>query len=71
MRRALASLAEVMQAGVDVRGYFYWSLFDDEWVGGNRPTFGLVGVDRKTKTRTLKPSARWFGAMARANQLSA
>lgn len=59
-----------MQTGVDVRGYSYWSLFDNfEWVGGYRPTFGLVGVDRGTQARTLKPSARWLGAVARANQL--
>ncbi len=70
VRRALSSVAEAIQAGVDVRGYFYGSLFDDfEWVGGYRPTFGLVGVDRATLARTLKPSAHWLGAVAQANQL--
>lgn len=54
----VASLAKVMQTGVDVRGYLHWSLFDNfEWVGGYRPTFGLVGVDRSTRARTLKPGA--------------
>ena len=56
--------------GLDVRGYFYWSLFDNfEWALGYRPTFGLVAVDRATQERTPKPSARHLGAIARANGL--
>ena len=48
----------------------YWSLLDNfEWVFGYRPTFGLVAVDRVTQQRTVKPSARWLGAVARANRL--
>jgi beta-glucosidase len=34
---------------------------------GYRPTFGLIAVDRATQTRTVKPSARWLGEVARAN----
>jgi beta-glucosidase len=34
---------------------------------GYRPTFGIIGVDRKTFARTVKPSARWLGKVARAN----
>lgn len=67
---ALGSLAEAIQAGVDVRGYFYWSLFDNfEWVSGYRPRFGLIAVDRLTQARTVKPSARWLGAVSRASRL--
>ena len=56
--------------GLDVRGYFYWSLLDNfEWSLGYRPTFGLVAVDRETQTRTVKPSARWLGEIARANRI--
>ncbi len=51
-----------------MRGYFYWSLFDNfEWALGYRPTFGLVAVDRATQERTVKPSARHLGEIARAN----
>ena len=60
----------VHRDGLDVRGYFYWSLFDNfEWALGYRPTFGLVAVDRATQERTAKPSARHLGAIARANGL--
>jgi len=64
----LASLAD----GIDVRGYVYWSLLDNfEWILGYRPTFGLVAVDRATQARTVKPSARWLGDIARANAMRA
>jgi beta-glucosidase len=69
--RALASVESCLLDGLDVRGYFYWSLFDNfEWVFGYRPTFGLVAVDRATQERTVKPSARRLGEIARANGLS-
>jgi beta-glucosidase len=61
---ALDSLAAAMADGVDVRGYFHWSLLDNyEW-GRWEPTFGLVSVDRKTFRRTPKPSLHWLGALA-------
>ena len=53
---------------IDVRGYTYWSAMDNyEWMQGYRPTFGLIAVDRETQQRTVKPSAQWLGAIARAN----
>ncbi len=56
--RALAGVRRCLDDGIDVRGYFYWSLMDNfEWVLGYRPTFGLVAVDRETFVRTSKPSA--------------
>lgn len=66
--RALASLEACLRDGLDVRGYFYWSLFDNfEWVFGYSQKFGIVAVDRATQERTVKPSARHLGAIARAN----
>ena len=57
--------------GIDVRGYFHWSLLDNfEWIFGYRPKFGLVAVDRETYERTVKPSARLLGDIARKNALS-
>src|SRR3989454_10948600 len=70
--RALAGVLACLADGIDVRGYVYWSLLDNfEWVFGYRPTFGLVAVDRATQARRPKPSARWLGAVARANPLPA
>ena len=56
--------------GLPVDGYVYWSLLDNfEWAFGYGPRFGLVAVDRATQARTPRPSARWLGAVARANRL--
>jgi beta-glucosidase len=66
LRGVLACLAD----GLDVRGYTYWSAFDNfEWAFGYRPTFGLIAVDRATQIRTPKPSARWLGQIAGRNGL--
>jgi beta-glucosidase len=67
LREVLGCLAE----GIDIGGYFYWSLLDNfEWSLGYGPTFGLVEVDRERFTRTPKPSAYWLGGIARRGRLS-
>jgi beta-glucosidase len=68
VRRALEGIARCAADGVDVRGYLHWSLLDNfEWASGFAMKFGLIAVDRTTFTRTVKPSARWLGDVARAN----
>jgi beta-glucosidase len=68
IRRALQGLIRCLKDGIPVRGYTYWSAFDNfEWSLGYRPTFGLIAVDRATQERTVKPSARYLGGIARAN----
>jgi beta-glucosidase len=63
---ALAGLSNVLADGIDVRGYFQWSLLDNfEWTFGYRPKFGIVAVDRTTFVRTPKASATWYAAAAR------
>jgi beta-glucosidase len=70
VRRALAGVRSCMEDGIDVRGYVYWSSFDNfEWALGYGPKFGLIGVDRATFKREPKPSAQWLGSVARANAL--
>jgi beta-glucosidase len=72
VERALRGVLRCLDGGIDVRGYFYWSLLDNfEWVFGYRPVFGLVAVDRATQVRTVKGSAHWVGGVARANRLIA
>jgi beta-glucosidase len=67
---ALQSVAHCLQDGLDIRGYFAWSAFDNfEWMLGYRPTFGLIAVDRTTQQRTIKPSARWLSKVAQANRI--
>ena len=55
-----------MDAGVDVRGYFCWSLMDNfEWSKGYAPRFGLVHVDYETLRRTPKDSFHWYRKLVR------
>ena len=68
VERALDGVLDCIADGLDIRGYFYWTAFDNfEWAFGYRPTFGLISVDRATQQRRPKPSASWLGAIARAN----
>jgi len=56
----LAAIHDAMRAGVDVRGYFVWSLLDNfEWPSGYSKHFGIVQVDFDTQARTIKDSG-WF-----------
>ena len=61
LERHLHALRAAMDAGVDVRGYFVWSLLDNfEWSAGYGPRFGLVHVDYETQRRTPKDSFAWY-----------
>ena len=72
IERALRGVEACIRDGLDVRGYLYWSLFDNfEWVFGYRPTFGLVAVDRDTQARSVKPSAHRFAEIARRGRVDA
>lgn len=58
---SLRAVHKAIQAGVDVRGYFYWSLLDNfEWDKGFWPRFGLVEVDFSTLQRMVRPSAKAY-----------
>ncbi len=58
--------------GVDLRGYFVWSLMDNfEWAWGNARRFGLIHLDYDTQKRTIKDSGHWFAGVTRANALPA
>lgn len=56
--------------GVDVRGYFYWSLLDSfEWADGFGPRFGLVEMNYETMERKVKPSAYEYKKICETNSL--
>ncbi len=57
----LGAVLAALQQGVDVRGYYVWTLLDNfEWAWGYEKRFGLVRVDLADQRRTLKDSARWY-----------
>ncbi len=67
LRAAHAAVAR----GVDLRGYFYWSLLDNfEWAEGYAKRFGLVHVDYPTQRRTPKASASWYARVMADNGLA-
>jgi beta-glucosidase len=71
IRRGLAAIHSVLADGLPVKGYVHWSLLDNfEWTFGYFPTFGLIGVDRRTQERTVRPSARLLGAIARTGTMT-
>jgi beta-glucosidase len=61
---------EALNEGIDVRGYFHWSLMDNfEWAEGFSPKFGLYAVDRKTFRRSARPSAKVYGEICKNNEV--
>jgi beta-glucosidase len=66
----LRALHEAIAQGVDVRGYFCWSLLDNfEWAEGYSKRFGLVFVDYPTQRRIPKASSRWYADVVARNGL--
>ncbi len=60
----LRAVVDAVDSGVDVRGYYCWSLMDNfEWAEGYAKRFGLVHVDYETQQRTPKTSFGWFRGM--------
>jgi beta-glucosidase len=63
----LRAVQEAIHRGVDVRGYYCWSLLDGfEWAEGLRARFGLVHVDHETQVRTPKRSFDWLAQVIAA-----
>jgi beta-glucosidase len=67
----LRAAHRAIEDGVDLRGYFVWTLMDNfEWARGYSMRFGLVHVDYETLRRTPKDSARWYAQVTRGNGLA-
>ena len=70
LRRHFAAAQDAIAQGVDLRGYFVWSLMDNfEWGWGYARRFGIVRVDYDTQVRTPKDSALWYADVIRTNDL--
>jgi beta-glucosidase len=68
LRTHVAAVGEAIRRGVDMRGYFVWSLLDNyEWSHGYSKRFGIVHVDYATQKRTIKSSGRYYAEVIRAN----
>jgi beta-glucosidase len=67
----LRAVKDAIDEGVDIRGYYQWSLLDNfEWAFGYEKRFGLVHVDFDTLERTPKDSAEWYREVINRNGLA-
>lgn len=67
-REHVNQMRRAMNDGVDIRGYFPWTLIDNyEWAEGFAANFGLTHVDPRTKTLVFEPSGQWFANFIRDN----
>lgn len=70
VRAHLGAVLDAVDAGVDVRGFFYWSLMDNfEWAWGYDKRFGIVRVDYDTQQRAVKDSGREYARIIAARSL--
>ncbi|HEY5223232.1 MAG TPA: GH1 family beta-glucosidase [Microbacteriaceae bacterium] len=70
LRRHITAVHRALSAGVDLRGYFVWSLLDNfEWAFGYSMRFGIVRVDYDTLERLPKDSAHWYAELASTGRL--
>ncbi len=67
-REHVNQMRRAMNDGVDIRGYFPWTLIDNyEWAEGYGANFGLTHVDRKEMKLVIEKSGEWFSKFTRAN----
>ncbi len=68
LKQHFIQVHHAMQDGVDVRGYFVWSLLDNfEWAHGFSKRFGIVRVDYETQERIVKDSGEWYSRVIKSN----
>ena len=68
LRGHLQAVRDAMEQGVNLRGYFVWSLLDNfEWSHGYSRRFGIVHVNYATQERTIKSSGRYYSNVVRTN----
>ncbi|PIO00083.1 glycoside hydrolase family 1 protein [archaeon CG10_big_fil_rev_8_21_14_0_10_43_11] len=70
IKETLKHVHNAIKSGVDVQGYFHWSLLDNfEWEAGFHPRFGLIHVDYDTLERRVRPSAYDYAGVCKTNSL--
>ncbi len=70
IRQVVCGVANCLLDEIDVRGYLYWSAFDNyEW-GTYEKTYGIIAINRSTFERQLKPSAALLGEIAKNNRIA-
>lgn len=70
VRQHLEAVHRALAEGVNVRGYYMWSLMDNfSWINGYKKRYGFLRVERASLERTPRKSAAWFREVARANAL--
>lgn len=68
LHRYLLSLKRAADEGIDIAGYFTWSLLDNfEWNSGYNERFGIIYVDYRTQRRIPKDSAYWYQSVMEEN----
>jgi beta-glucosidase len=68
LRDHLRVVRDALAEGLDIRGYFCWSLLDNfEWAAGFHKRFGLIRCDYPTQQRTIKASGLWYAKVAESN----
>jgi beta-glucosidase len=71
LHKHLEAAARAVKAGVNLAGYYVWSLLDNfEWGWGYQKRFGIVFVDFETQRRIPKSSARFYSGVVQANAIS-
>jgi beta-glucosidase len=66
----LKMIHQGIEEGIDIRGYFHWSLMDNfEWAEGYSSRFGLVKVNFENQKRTIKESGKLYGKIAEKNAI--
>ncbi len=70
IKQSVVEMHSAMQDGVDLRGYFHWSLLDNfEWDKGYWARFGLYSVNRETMQREMRESAKYYSEIVRSNSV--
>ncbi|MFA5271929.1 MAG: family 1 glycosylhydrolase, partial [Candidatus Omnitrophota bacterium] len=65
------SVARAISEGIDIKGYFWWSLIDNfEWDKGFGPRFGLIEVDYDNFKRKIKPFAYTYAKICKENRVT-